>query len=115
MIGVGMSCTSHTDNGDSGNGVQKMTPDVHDKKTKITSYCVVFRWCEGVGGVQGALTLCGAVAQAFLDDRVVELKEQLRRSRRRKTGRKSKRRREKSNQRECTMDMTVDDKVFAQA
>ena len=34
MIGVGMSCTSHTDNGDSGNGVQKMTPDVHDKKQK---------------------------------------------------------------------------------
>ena len=34
--------------------------------------------CEGVGGVQGALTLfCGGVAQAFHDDRVVELKEQL--------------------------------------
>ena len=31
-----------------------------------------------VGGVQGALTLfCGGVAQAFHDDRVVELKEQL--------------------------------------
>ena len=34
--------------------------------------------CEGVGGVQGAFTLfCGGVAQAFHDDRVVELKEQL--------------------------------------
>ena len=34
--------------------------------------------CEGVGGVQGALTLfCGRVAQAFHDDRVVELKGQL--------------------------------------
>ena len=34
--------------------------------------------CEGVGGVQGALTLfCGGVTQAFHDDRVVELKEQL--------------------------------------
>ena len=33
--------------------------------------------CEGVGGVQGALTLfCGGVAQAFHDDLVVELKEQ---------------------------------------
>ena len=31
-----------------------------------------------MGGVQGALTLfCGGVAQAFHDDRVVELKEQL--------------------------------------
>ena len=35
-------------------------------------------------------------------------------SRRRKTGKKSKGRRERSSQRECTMDMTVDDKVFAQ-
>ena len=35
-------------------------------------------------------------------------------SRRRRTGRKSKGRRERSNQGECTMDMTVDDKVFAQ-
>ena len=34
--------------------------------------------CEGVGGVQGALTLfCGGVAQTCHDDRVVELKEQL--------------------------------------
>ena len=32
---------------------------------------------EGVGGVQGALTLfCGGVAQTCHDDRVVELKEQ---------------------------------------
>ena len=31
-----------------------------------------------MGGVQGSLTLfCGEVAQAFHDDRVVELKEQL--------------------------------------
>ena len=35
-------------------------------------------FCEGVGGVQGALTLfCGGVAQTCHDDRVVELKEQL--------------------------------------
>ena len=33
--------------------------------------------CEGVGGVQGALTLLGGVAQAFHDDRVVELRVQL--------------------------------------
>ena len=34
--------------------------------------------CEGVGGVQGALTLFrGGEAQAFHDDRAVELKEQL--------------------------------------
>ena len=34
--------------------------------------------CEGVGGVQGALTLfCSGVAQTCHDDRVVELKEQL--------------------------------------
>ena len=34
--------------------------------------------CEGVGGVQGALTLfCGGVAQTCHDDRVVKLKEQL--------------------------------------
>ena len=34
--------------------------------------------CEGVGGVQGAITLfCGGVAQTCHDDRVVELKEQL--------------------------------------
>ena len=37
-----------------------------------------FPECEGVGGVQGALTLfCGGVAQTCHDDRVVELKEQL--------------------------------------
>ena len=37
-----------------------------------------FANCEGVGGVQGALTLFfGGVAQAFHDDRVVELKEPL--------------------------------------
>ena len=34
--------------------------------------------CEGVGGVQGALTLfCGRVAQTCHDDRVVELRVQL--------------------------------------
>ena len=34
--------------------------------------------CERVGGSQGALTLfCGGAAQAFNDDRAVELKEQL--------------------------------------
>ena len=36
------------------------------------------RKCEGVGDVQGVLTLsCGGVAQTCHDDRVVELKEQL--------------------------------------
>ena len=42
--------------------------------TQIYSYAS----CEGVGSVQGALTLfCGGAAQTCHDDRVVELKEQL--------------------------------------
>ena len=41
---------------------------------KVSNQC----FCEGVGGVQGALTpFCGGVAQTCHDDRVVELKEQL--------------------------------------
>ena len=73
--------------------------------------------CEGVGGVQGALTLfCGGVAQTCHDDRVVELKEQLVVEEVDGEGQegKEKRRRERSSQRERTMDVTVDDKVFAQ-
>ena len=64
-------------------------------------------FCEGVGGVQGALTLfCGGVAQAFQDDRVVELKEQLVVEEVDGEGQegKSKGRRERSNQGECAMD-----------
>ena len=63
--------------------------------------------CEGVGGVQSVLTLfCGGVAQTCHDDRVVELKctARDRGSRRRKGGR---------HLGERTMDMTVDDIVFA--
>ena len=45
------------------------------KKSRSSLNCAS---CEGVGGVQGALTLfCGGVARAFHDDRVVELKGQL--------------------------------------
>ena len=44
----------------------------------VKSLNLAYSVCEGVGGVQGALTLfCGGVAQAFHDDRVVELKGQL--------------------------------------
>ena len=49
----------------------------HDVRQEhvVLSLCV---HCEGVEGVQGALTLfCGGVAQTCHDDRVVELKEQL--------------------------------------
>ena len=49
-----------------------------DTKTAMTLFLMVCCSCEGVGGVQGAVTLfCGGVAQAFHNDRVVELKEQL--------------------------------------
>ena len=44
----------------------------------IFFWCQVSLECEGVGGVQGALTLfCGGVAQAFHDGRVVKLRVQL--------------------------------------
>ena len=36
-----------------------------------------FRTCEGSGDVVGVLSLLGGVAQAFHDDRVVELRVQL--------------------------------------
>ena len=70
-----------------------------------------------MGDVQGVLTLfCGEVAQTHHDDRVVELKEQLGVEEVDGEGQegKVKGRRERSNQGECTMNMTVDDKVFAQ-
>ena len=74
--------------------------------------------CEGVGGVQGALTLfCGGVAQAFHDNRVVELKEQLVVEEVDGEGQEGKVKEEgrgRIKENECTMDMTVDDKVFAQ-
>ena len=60
-----------------------------------------------MGGVQGALTLfCGGVAQAFHDDRVVELKEQLvvEEVDGEGQGRKEKERKERSSQRERAMD-----------
>ena len=60
-----------------------------------------------VGGVQGALTLfCGGVAQAFHDDRVVELKEQFvveEVDGERQEG-EVKKERKRSNQGECAMD-----------
>ena len=70
-----------------------------------------------MGGVQGALTLfCGGVAQAFHDNRVVELREQLVVEEadgegQAGTGRS---RKGEASQRGAPMDMTVDDKVFAQ-
>ena len=68
-----------------------------------------------MGGVQGALTLfCGGVAQAFHDDRVVELKEQLVVEEVDGERQEGKVKEEGRGQGECTMDMTVDDKVFAQ-
>ena len=40
--------------------------------------CLTSKFCERCAGVQGVLTLfCSGAAQAFNDDRVVELKEQL--------------------------------------
>ena len=61
--------------------------------------------CEGVGGVQGTLTLfCGGVAQTCHDDRVVELKEQLVVEEVDGERQEGKRRRERSSQRERTMD-----------
>ena len=70
-----------------------------------------------MGGVQGALTLfCGGVAQAFHDDRVVELKEQLVVKEVDGEGQEGKEEEEgeRSNQGECNarMDVTVDDKHF---
>ena len=70
-----------------------------------------------MGGVQGALTLnVGGVAQAFHDDRVVELREQFVVEEvfgegQEGTGGSGK---GEASQRGAPMDMTVDDKVFAQ-
>ena len=61
--------------------------------------------CDGVGGVQGALTLfSGGVAQTCHDDRVVELKEQLVVEEIDREGQEGKGRRERSSQRERAMD-----------
>ena len=73
--------------------------------------------CEGCGDVVGVFTLLvGEVAQAFHDDRVVELREQLGVEEvdgegQEGTGRS---RKGEASQRGAPMDMTVDDKVFAQ-
>ena len=73
--------------------------------------------CEGCGDVVGVLTLLvGGVAQAFHDDRVVELRVQLGVEEvdgegQERTGRSGK---GEASQRGAPMDMTVDDKVFAQ-
>ena len=66
--------------------------------------------------VQGVLTLlCSGAAQAFHDDRVVELKEQLEvEGRRRRTAGRGKGRRERSSQRERAMSMTMDDNEWTQ-
>ena len=75
------------------------------------------RSCEGCGDVVGVLTLLvGGVAQAFHDDRVVELRVQLGVEEvdgegQERTGRS---RKGEASQRNAPMDMTVDDKVFAQ-
>ena len=53
-------------------------PSVRSSRSSVTAGSRRHVSCEGVGGVQGALTLfCGGVAQTCHDDRVVELKEQL--------------------------------------
>ena len=68
-------------------------------------------------GVQGVLTLiCGGVAQAFHDDRVVELKEQLGIEEEDGEGQEGqvKEKRERSSQRERAMGMTVDDYEWTQ-
>ena len=73
--------------------------------------------CEGCGDVVGVLTLLvGGVAQAFHDDRVVELRVQLGVEEvdgegQEGTGRS---RKGEASQRGAPMDMTVGDKVFAQ-
>ena len=65
--------------------------------------------CEGVGGVQGALTLfCGGVAQTCHDDRVVELKEQLVVEEVDGEGQERKVKEEGRRQRERAMSMTVE-------
>ena len=74
----------------------------------MTPLAVCYRICEGVGGVQGALTLfCGGVAQAFHDDRVVELKGQLvveEVDGERQEGKVKEERRGRIKENECTMD-----------
>ena len=67
----------------------------------------------GGGDVVGVLTLLvGGVAQAFHDDRVVELTVQLGVSggRRKRQGRTGGSRKGEASQRGAPMDMTVDDK-----
>ena len=73
--------------------------------------------CEGSGDVVGVLTLLvGGAAQAFHDDRVVELRVQLEVKEvdgegQEGTGRS---RKGEASQIGAPIDMTVDDKVFAQ-
>ena len=74
-------------------------PIVRFVGVSVCSFSVLYGYasCEGVGGVQGALTLfCGGVAQTC--------HARCGGSRRRKTGRKSRGRRERSSQRERAMD-----------
>ena len=73
--------------------------------------------CEGRGDVVGVLTpLVGGAAQVFHDDRVVELRVQLGVEEVDGKGQEGKGRSRKgeASQRGTPMDMTVDDKVFAQ-
>ena len=75
------------------------------------------RPCEGSGDVVGFLTLLvGGVAQAFHDDRVVELRVQLgvEEVDGEGQGGTGGSRKGEASQRGAPMDMTVDDKVFAQ-
>ena len=68
--------------------------------------------CEGGGDVVGVLTLlvCG-VAQAFHDDRVVELRVQLgvQEVEGKRQGRKGRSRKGEASQRGCAMMMTMDE------
>ena len=83
------------------------------------SFCIEagYLFCEGSGYVVGVLTLLvGGLAQAFHDDRVVELTvqvgvEEVDGEGQEGTGRS---RKGEANQRGAPMDMNVEDKVFAQ-
>ena len=69
-------------------------------------------YCEGVGGVQGALTLlCSGAAQAFHDDRVVELRVQLgvQEVEGKRQGGTGRSRKGEASQRGCAMMMTMDE------
>ena len=73
---------------------------------------VVHRTCEGSGDVVGVLTLLvGGVAQAFNDDRVVELKVQLgvQEVEGKRQGGTSRSRKGEATQRGCAMMMTMDE------